>query len=589
MWQPRTQAEYSARRVGSSRAARTYVLSSVLVAAALGAACSSPGPADDARDASSPASDANDPALSNEPSVDASQPTSDDAQPDAQLVDAGDAGVDADATIAPRDSAPSDDGGEDAEDAPASDAPLDAPGLDGGVDAAFDAADSAPDVCGDGVRAPATEECDNGAANVDVTGACSTTCQVQDFLASSTLSATDAGPLQPFQYPPHTLGQGRHPIAAGAGGFAISFLEQAASGSYTLRAEAFDPGGVRVASFPIIGTPGPAIANADPVLVAISATQYVALWGDTGAGAVGPGVAMAILDTGSGNVGAVAHANASTESPESAPDALWIGGSLVVAWVDGSNANTDIEVATFDATLKPTNAETYLARTSADELDVSLAPFNGTWAAAWRASENGQETVHVRSGSTEVATSPAWGGIAGERPALVQVGPTTLFVAYSVTIPTDDAGDTTTTVLQGAIVDLSGTGTLVSAGPRTLDAQGDGGDSRFPEGSPAAVVQGGELLFGAWTGAQTGDPLGDEVWLASSPSSSAASVGTSVLPLPRWEAHRAGDQRNPALGVTTLAPNGALVGVWEDYGASVSGLEARPDVVVEVAPQPMLR
>jgi hypothetical protein len=193
--------------------------------------------------------------------------------------------------------------------------------------------DSAPNVCGDGVRDLATEECDNGAANLDGVGACSTTCQVQDFLAASTVSATDAGPLQPYQYPPHLMGQGRHPIGAGPGGFALAFLEEEADGDFLVRAEAFDPAGVRVASFPIVGA-GPGIAQADPVVAGISATRYAAVWEDQGVGDVGSGIAMAILDTPSGAVGNVVYANALTEGPESAPDALWVGGKLVVAWED---------------------------------------------------------------------------------------------------------------------------------------------------------------------------------------------------------------------------------------------------------------
>jgi hypothetical protein len=182
-----------------------------------------------------------------------------------------------------------------------------------------------------------------------------------------------------------------------------------------------------------------------------------------------------------------------------------------------------------------------------------------------------------------------WGGPAGERPALVQVGATTLFVAFAITAPTDDAGGPSTTVLQAAVVDMTQGGTTVTATEVLLRAQADGGDNRLPEAAPAAVTVGGTLWFAAWTGAQLGDPLEDEVWLASAANGAAAGVGGTVMPLPRWEAHRAGDQRNPALAATPLGANGALVGAWEDYGASVGGLEARPDVVVEVVPLAMVR
>jgi hypothetical protein len=280
---------------GTGRALRPRWSAGALASVAMGvilvsAACGSPSLPGVAGDDASPGGGDAVPWTPGTPlGPDAWQETDDGAALDGGPRDADAASNEPDATL-PMDSAT------DVADGDAHDAPYDAPAdvaPDALTDAPPDTADSAPSVCGDGVRDPTTEECDNGTGNVDGTGACNTLCQVQDFLASSTISSTDAGLLLPFQYPAHTLGQGRHPIASGPGGFAVAFLEQGGNGDYTLRAEAFDPGGVRVASFPIIGTPGPALANADPVLAAISKTQYVALWGDTGDGQTGPGIAMA--------------------------------------------------------------------------------------------------------------------------------------------------------------------------------------------------------------------------------------------------------------------------------------------------------
>ncbi len=432
------------------------------------AACGSPGVAADDGDAAGIAGDGG--------GGDASTGSGDGAAFDGSVADAGgDAGqgddganVDAsDATGGHGDSGASADGGGDAraDDGGAADAGGDAVGEGGGSgeDGAIEAA--APNVCGDGVRDPATEECDNGAANVDGAGACSTTCLVQDFVAASSVSSLDAGVLQPYQFPPHRMGLGRHAIGAGPGGLAVAFLEEEADGDFLVRAEAFDPRGVRVGSFPVIGAPSPDIAEADPVVAGISATQYAAVWRDVGGGSVGAGIAMALLDTTSGGVGSVVHANAPTEGPASGPDALWAGGQIVVAWEDDSGGSADIKVATFDGSLNAVGGEAYLANTGAAEVDVALAPFNDGWAAAWRAAEGGVESVHVRAGNVEVVTNSQLGGPEGERPALVQVGPTSVFVAFSVTVDADDSEDgATTTVLEGAVIDLSGTGASSRSG-----------------------------------------------------------------------------------------------------------------------------
>lgn len=451
-----------------------------------------------------------------------------------------------------------------------------------GVDSSFDAT---PNVCGDGVRDPASEECDDGTNNADGTGPCSTTCEVQDFLASSSVSSIDAGPLAPYQCPPHRLGLGRHGVAGGPGGFAVAFLEQEGDGNFTLRSEAFDPGGVRVASFPVVGTPSAAMAGAEPAVAPVSPQAYAAVWADGSSS----GVAMALLDTSSSAAGNAVLASGAGELA-SAPDAIWAGGQLVVAWEDDSSGSADLKVATFDSALNAVGVETVLTQTTADERDVTLAPFADSWAAAWRTQQNGLETIHVKAGDSEVIVTGAAAGPTGERPALVQIGPTTLFVAFSETVAQDDAGDVTTTILEGAVVETAAGGAAnVVAQEISLAAQDDGGESRFPEGFPALAGVGGDVWLAAWTGGQPGDPFEDETWLASSPSGSLGGLGAPVVPLPRWQIDRGGVQQTPVLAVTGLGDAGAVVAAWEDDGWTLGGDEARPDVVLEVIPLPMLR
>lgn len=65
--------------------------------------------------------------------------------------------------------------------------------------------------------------------------------------------------------------------------------------------------------------------------------------------------------------------------------------------------------------------------------------------------------------------------------------------------------------------------------------------------------------------------------------------GRSEIPLPRHDAHRADDQRAPALAATPLFPGGALATAWDDYGRVFGPTQGKPDVVAELIPVPILR
>jgi hypothetical protein len=324
------------------------------------------------------------------------------------------------------------------------------------------------------------------------------------------------------------------------------------------------------------------------VLAALSPTHYAAIWTDTDSAGGDEGIAMSLLDTASG-AGPVVHANSITTASEEAPDAIALAGQLVVAWTDWSNPGTapDLAVRTFDGSLSPTSAETFLAASAEAETDIALAPFNATWAAAWRSASNGMETIHVKSGSVEAVIGPLLGGPMGERPTLVQVGPTSLFVGFTVTVD-DTAGNAVSTALEGSVVDMS-SGTASAPQPLSLAALPSGGGAALAQASPAAIAVGSTLWLSAWTAAQPGDPLGEDLWLTSAATTSPSSLGASVLPLPRIKAHRAGDQRAPALAAMTAGANGTLVAAWEDYGGSLGTNEGQPEVVLQVIPLPVAR
>jgi hypothetical protein len=460
-------------------------------------------------------------------------------------------------------------------DAPSADAPNDAT-EEGATDAPTDAP---PAVCGDGLRNTSAEECDDGPANGGVTGACSAQCTVQDFLATPPTPDAGSGPLSS---PPRVLGAGRHPLATSAGGFAVSFLEEGDS-AVALRAEAFDPTGARLASFAAIGDPGRTTATSDPVLAAVSATGYALVWTDQDPDGTS-GVAMSLLDTAKASVAPVVH----TGSPGAgSADAVWTGSSLVVAWVDSSNAATapDLMVQTFDATLSPREDAAPLAATGDAESEVALAPFAGGWAAAWHVAGADGDAIHVRAGSTEFTVGPFTPDPDGARPTLAPLGATTLLVAFDATVPADDAG-TVTTVLEGAVIDVTAGAKAVT--PTLFEVPAG---SALAQSSATAVSEGtdGAAWLASWTAGAPGDPLGEELWLAPVTGGALGTAGGAAFPLPRQRAHRAGDQRTPALATLSAGGSIALVLAWEDYGGAMSVAEALPDVVLQVMPLPGVR
>jgi hypothetical protein len=214
---------------------------------------------------------------------------------------------------------------------------------------------------------------------------------------------------------------------------------------------------------------------------------------------------------------------------------------------------------------------------------VALAPFNGSWAAAWRAGNGTAETIHVKTAQgAEYVLGPNVPGPSGERPALVQVGPTSLAVVFTVGGDADAAVDSTT--VRGAIVDTSAAASSVTATEWSVSEPGDAG-LMFAQAASAAAVAGNVLWTADWTAAQAGDANAEELWLVQRDGKGAPTV--AAMPLPRVIAHRAGDQRAPALATTSLGSSAGLVAAWEDYAGHVALSEARPDIVVRVTPLPM--
>lgn len=464
-----------------------------------------------------------------------------------------------------------------ASDATVEDASQDALTADGALDAlvatdsAVDATpDAAPAFCGDGIRA-LTEECDDGVVS-PLLDSCSSLCEARDLLAFR-------GPAD-ASLPSRTLGLGRHPVAASADGFAVAWVEPQGP---TLGMAFYGPKGAPTGKSDLFGVGSTALSSSAPVLAALPGGNYAAAWVDMAGDGDSLGVALRLVDPGAPSVGSPAHANVTTAFAQYGVDALWTGTELVLAWADTSNAQTgpDLRYRTFDAALSPTSGEQTLAGSSAVEEGVSLASFAGSWAAAWREGSGGLETVRVRAGGATFSVGPFAPGPYGDQPGLAELDATHLLVIFA------EGTGMGTAKLRGAVLDTAQPGVAVAFDLGPL-GQSDAG---APLGIMRPVAaRAGARVFVAWaTEAPLADPRGEELWIKEVRWNGAALDILAVeQPLPRWDAHRQGDQRLPALAATPLGPGGAIAMAWMDLGKTFAS-EASGDVAVQLMPVPVVR
>jgi hypothetical protein len=127
------------------------------------------------------------------------------------------------------------------------------------------------------------------------------------------------------------------------------------------------------------------------------------------------------------------------------------------------------------------------------------------------------------------------------------------------------------------------------------------GSSPFWVTSPSSVGQdqpaltgSGQTTFLAWRdGAAPGDANGEELellpltWNGTSLDGGAVPLG-DPMPLPRWSTHQVGDQRLPALTMSTFS-GPALVSAWVDLGRDFTSAEANGDIAFQIAPLPITR
>lgn len=454
-----------------------------------------------------------------------------------------------------------------------------------------------PAVCGDGIRDPVDEECDDGntsdsACALDLADcdSCDDSCKVLDVLVVPQ-DAPDGGPPNPGR----VLGDGRHPVASGDSGFAVAFIQRDVTPpavSLTTFDEDGVPSGI-VNTFSVGTTP---VLFANPVLAALPGGDYAAAWNDLNGDGDALGVAIRRVDPAVFTTGVPSHANQTVDFSQYDPDILWTGTEVVVAWVDASALFTgpDILYRTFDEQLNPTSDEVSLAATVAREENVALATFDGGWAAAWRSSDGGDEDIEVVIPGTDSWTiGPLSGSRAEDRPAIDAIDTERLLLVFTEGSDPEDAGVENTPRLKAVLLDTTDTAAPAVVAVDALHPDYVGDDSIAQSHPNVISVQ--DRCYISWrTERRLGDELIEELWLKevtldTSGPGFALDLTAVEIPLPRQDNHVDGDQRRPALAATSLFPEGAIATAWDDFGRVFGEREGSPDVVVQLIPTPIVR
>ena len=452
--------------------------------------------------------------------------------------------------------------------------------VDGGPTAPPDLepAHAISEYCGDAIRDPVREECDDGSGTVD--DACSDGCRVRAVpLIAPNESDGDAGIPDA---PKRALGTGPHVAAGGEHGFAVVYAQGEPGGETTLWLQAHDPNGARRAAPRELSGGAVPIDAANPVIAALPGDRYALAWTDGASGT--PDVGLRVWDASSGELGDERTAHDASGGFQQDADLLWTGEQLIVAFTD----LLDVRYRAFDANLRPLGpARALAASPRAIESSVSLAPFGSGWAAALRANEDALERIEVIAGSLSWSTAPALPGPSGDRPALVALDSEHLLLLFTVGTDPLASGQPSVGRLRVAVLSASAPGDVSTSELAPLRAP-YADDASLSQRRPSAARV-GERVYVAWEQASPpGDAHGRRAIIAPLQFDSASQILVQgeerALAL---DAGLDGDQLNPRVAASELFPEGALVSVWEDAPAGTSA-RSRAPIALELRPSPFV-
>lgn len=443
-----------------------------------------------------------------------------------------------------------------------------APSADAGPDAG-DAGSPIPSsrFCGDAIRDPVLEECDDGPG--DAEDSCSEACRARAY---GVLTADDGAP----EPRPRLLGTAPHVADGSEAGSAVVLVEDAREEARVL-VQRFDAWGGRDGDALEVSAQAVAASVPNPALAALPGGDFAVAWTDLGAGS--PDVALRVID-GAGGAGEMVIANSSAGGPQTDVDLIWTGEELVVTWTD----LFDVYLRRFSAALAPRSQEQLVGDSAELESSVTLAPFAGDVAIAWRANDAGLDRIRVHAGGAEWWTAAERPSMAGDRPALAALDDQHLLLIYSIG---EDRGDHLVSRLRVAVLGLDAPGEVTGSPLGALAEPGANDDALVQRRPRAARV--GERVYVAWE--SEGTPGADASTVFVQQLDAEASGFAEVITVNEWglpiEGPAGGDARNPALAASPLVPDGALIATWEDHAGVQTGRPV-PDVMIGVRPSPIV-
>jgi hypothetical protein len=395
-----------------------------------------------------------------------------------------------------------------------------------------------PPVCGDGVRDPATEECDDGSAGSPL---CGDDCRVQDF------------PLPNTSY--FALEGQSHSVAVGDGGFAVAFCESHIRSGIRF----FSPTGTLLGEQTFYTYTTRSEPCAGLALVALPCGTYAAFWAGM------EGFRMRRFAADGSFAGDLLHPEVEPVDLDPRPSAVWTGSELVVIWrYHDVFGHPGLRMRLFDENLEPLSGDTNPA-VGQQGAEPVITRFNGSWAAAWYdviglAFPEESFTILTPAGSV---TIPDVGP--EQAPQLVALDSSRLLLAYVI-------DDGSRSFIEVAIVDpVSG-----ALPVRVEVPAGTVQDPQVSASKPVLAVA-GSRVFLSWvsTKAAEGNVLKEMTW---DPASQTLEMSAPEIRLARWPEN---DMDIAAkLGVGPFGVDATLV-------AAFSG----PDLAlrVERLPLPILR
>jgi cysteine-rich repeat protein len=430
--------------------------------------------------------------------------------------------------------------------------------------------------CGDAIRDPVLEECDDGpGADDDV---CSDDCRVRS-VALFPLEGEDELDAGASDQPERTLGTGPHVASGHEHGFAAVYAQTEGAVETSVWLQAHDERGGRNGSPVEVSAGSAPIDAANPVIAALPGDRYAIVWTDVASGT--PDVLVRLWNASNGELGEARPAHDATGGFQQDADLLWTGEQLIVAFTD----LLDVRYRAFDANLRPLGPSRALAASAtAIESSVSLARFGSGWAAALRANEDAFERIDVIAGSLSWSTPPAPPGPSGDRPALVALDAEHLLLLFNVGTDPLATGQPSVGRLRVAVLSVAAPG-QVSTSAFTPLLEPYASDDTLAQRRPSAARV-GERVYVAWETASTpGDARGRQAFVAQLHFDPASEILTQGEERPlALDVAREGDQLNPRVAAGELFPEGALISVWEDVPSDRDpGPGANPEFSAEIA------